>query len=360
MLSLHIDTRPDWRGGQQQILLLTDELRRRGHDAQLLALTGSPLARRAAADGFTVYSISRSIARFAAALEIRHILKRMHCDIVHAHDPHSLTAAWLAGAHRSSTLVVARRVAYPLTSSRIGLARYRAARLILAVSRYVANSVASSGINPAQIKVVPDGVTLPAITEPAARGATRARFGIAPEDLCLGCVGYLLPEKSQETIIRAMPSVLAVQANAKLLLAGDGPMRTEVESLSRQLGVRHAILFTGFLEDVEPVYRALDVFLFPSLAEPLGSSLLAAMSYAIPCIAADSGGVPEILETDRNGILVPPGESAMFADAILALAANPIRAAALGASARETISMRFSVDALGTNTIAAYARAMIR
>ncbi len=359
MLSLHLDTRPDWRGGQQQILLLMEELRRRGHAAQLLAPGGAPLARRAEAAGFTVHAIPPRFLRPAASLAIRRILRSTPCDVVHAHDPHALTAAWLAGAHRLSALVAARRVAFPLASSRIGLARYRATRLILAVSQFVAESLIPSGIPREKIEVVPDGVELPALSQAGARAAARARFAVDSDALFLGCVGYLLPEKGQQTLVRAMPAVLAAHPGARLLLAGDGPLRASLEALARKLGVAGAILFAGFLAEVEPVYRALDIFLFPSLAEPLGSSLLAAMSYSLPCIATASGGVLEVLQSQRNGILVPPGEPEAFAQAILALAAQPARAAALAAAARESISAQFSASLLASRTLAAYAKALI-
>ncbi|MGH9677872.1 MAG: glycosyltransferase, partial [Candidatus Acidiferrum sp.] len=120
MRVLHLDTRPDWRGGQLQILLTLRGLRERGHDAQLMARRNSPLARRATAEGFSVHLFPPRFLRWQAALCLREILDQQAFDILHAHDPHGLTAAWLIRAHRRSPLVAARRVAYPLSRAPFG------------------------------------------------------------------------------------------------------------------------------------------------------------------------------------------------------------------------------------------------
>ena len=98
-----------------------------------------------------------------------------------------------------------------------------------------------------------------------------------------------MPEKGQEFAVRAMAEVRAKFPPARLLLAGDGPCRGQLEKLARELGVADAVIFAGFVEDIAQVYRALDVFVFPSLAEPLGTSLLAAMGWGLPVVAVASG-----------------------------------------------------------------------
>ncbi len=145
------------------------------------------------------------------------------------------------------------------------------------------------------------------------RRAARARWNITDQDLLLGCVGYLLPEKGQDTLLRALPQIRAQFPNCRIILAGDGPCRVKLQSLARELGIVDAVIFAGFVEDVEAVYRALDLFVFPSLAEPLGSSLLTAMAHGLPVIAVASGGVPEIIENGRNGILVDSPDALKFA-----------------------------------------------
>ncbi len=356
MISLHLDTRPDWRGGQNQVLLTPRGLRARGHGVELMALEGGAIARRAQAEGFRVHTFPSGSVRLAGAMRLRKLLSENRFDIVHAHDPHGLTAAWLAGAHRRSALVIQRRVANPLSTSRLALARYRAARRIFAISRFVAQSLIDSGIAPALIDINYEGVDLPEPTTSESRRQARLRWSIAENEILLSCVGYLLPEKGQETLLRALPAVRERYRNVRLLLAGDGPCRRALEKLARDLHVESHVIFGGFLEDVVPVYRATDIFLFPSLTEPLGTSLLAAMAYGLPAVAVASGGVPEIVENGLSGLLVPASRAEDIAAALLGLLGDRERAARLGAAARDTIAQKFTADRMVEGTLEKYER----
>jgi glycosyltransferase involved in cell wall biosynthesis len=354
MKILHLDTRPDWRGGQLQILLTLRGLRERGHDAQLMARRDSPLARRAAAEGFSVHLFPPRFLRLQAALCLREILDQQAFDILHAHDPHGLTAVWLTRAHRRSRLVVARRVAYPLSRAPLSLARYRAACRIIAVSQFVADSVIASGINSSRVAVVYDGVEIPPATTTEIRRSARARWKITDHDLLIGCVGYLLPEKGQDTLLRALPQIRVQFPSCRIILAGDGPCRAKLQSLVNELGIADAVVFAGFVEDVETVYRAIDLFVFPSLAEPLGSSLLTAMAHGLPVIAVASGGVPEIIENGSNGILVDSPDALKFATSACQMLNDRNGAARMAKTARETVERRFSAELLAENTLQQY------
>lgn len=358
MKVLHIDTRPDWRGGQHQIFLTMRGQRERGYDAQLLTRRGSPLEQRASAAKFSVHAFAPRPARLDALLCLREMLDQQRFDIVHVHDPHALSAAWLARAHRRSALVIARRVAYPIGRTWPALARYRAAHRIIAVSRFVAQSVLASGIEGRRVGVVHDGVEIPAATSAAARAAARRHWNIPDATILLGCVGYLLPEKGQELLIRALPLVLTEFPNCRLLLAGDGPLRVRLESLVVDLELQNAMIFGGFIEDIGLVYRALDAFVFPSLAEPLGSSLLAAMAHGLAAVALSSGGVPEVVEDDRDGVLVAHPKAEELARAICDLLADAQKRRRLGEAAREKISREFTAAQLAENTLHEYEKAI--
>jgi glycosyltransferase involved in cell wall biosynthesis len=351
---LHVDLGRQWRGGQSQALSLIRGLRARGHGADLLAAGGCLLALRAAAEGVRVLTVGRWTARLGAMLELRRLLAEKKYDIVHTHEAHGLTAAWMAGAPRRVVVVASRRLAYPLGQNRWALARYRQAGRILAISRFVASSVVASGVPADRVAIVRDGVEIPTLPSAQQRLQARARWGAAPQEPLLGCVGYLLPEKGQEFLVRAMPAVLADFPTCKLWLAGGGSLRPKLERLAAGLGVREAVRFLGIVEDVAEVYAALDVFVFPSLAEPLGSSLLAAMAYALPVVAVGRGAVPEIIDHERNGLLVGAPEPAGLAEAMCRVLREKELAARLGAAARETVAQRFSSDRMVEETLRNY------
>lgn len=356
MTILFVDLEPEWRGGQNQALLTLRGLRARGHAAELVGLRGRPLAHRAANEGIPVHGVGPRAAQLQAALLLRRLLTAKRFEVLHANEPHALTAAWLAGAHRRVAVVASRRVAYPLQDNPLALARYRTARRILAISRFVERSVLTSGLPAHQVELVHDGVEIPAEPSAEARAEARRRWKVADNEKLLGCVGYLLPEKGQQFLIRALPTLRARWASCRLLLAGDGGCRSRLEALARELGLETAVIFAGLVEDVQQVYAALDIFVFPSLTEPLGTSLLAAMAYGLPVVAVASGGVPEYVEDRHSGLLVGQPDPGLIAAAVGQLLDDAEFAKHLGLAARETIRQRFSADVMVNNTLRVYAQ----
>src|SRR5262249_8981677 len=132
----------------------------------------------------------------------------------------------------------------------------------------------------------------------------RARWNMPNPAPLLGCVGALLPDKGQEWLIRALPEIHKEFPSARLLLAGEGPCRERLNTLARELHVESAMIFAGFVSDVESVYPALVVLLLPSFFEALNNSLLAAMAHEIPSIAFNRGALGEIIEDGQSGLLV--------------------------------------------------------
>jgi len=112
-------------------------------------------------------------------------------------------------------------------------------------------------------------------------------------------------------------------------------------------------LFAGHVEDVSEVYRALDLFVFPSLAEPLGTSLLAAMSCGLPVMAVAAGGVPEVIE-EGSGLLLAQSSPEEIARAAVGLLLDRELAARLGAAARRVIERRFTADHMVDATLKIY------
>jgi glycosyltransferase involved in cell wall biosynthesis len=350
---LLVDLETAWRGGQNQALLLLQGLHARGHQAELVAAQTSALGERAAASGVPVHLVSRGMLRLPAAWKIRELLRGGRFDLVHANEAHAVTAAWLAGAHRRVPLVISRRVGYPIGKSRLAQARYTAAARIVANSKWVAEQAAASGAPPEKLTVVYEGAEIPPRFTSEQRQAARKRWGISGEAPLLGCVGVLLPDKGQEWLIRALAETRIEFPTAKLLLAGDGPCKTQLESQARELGLADAVIFAGFVKDVESVYAALDVFLLPSFFEALNNSLLAAMAYEIPSIAFHRGALGEIIEHAKSGLLVEANVPALQA-ATAAILRDPTYAKRLAEAGRGRVKENFSADKMIEGMIQVY------
>lgn len=356
MRPLVIDLGREFRGGQDQALLLLRGLLARGHAPELVTLRDSLLALRAKEAGISTQVVSCRWRRLDAARVIRKLVAERRVDVIHANEPHALTSAWLARAHHSVPVIVLRRVELPLSSDALSLARYRSTRCVVAVSDFVKESVLASGLSPELVQVVFVGVEVPERFSQAARDAARHRFGIGNEDVCLGNVAALVPEKGHVLLLRAVAELRAQFPQCVLLLAGEGPERANLQALVRQLGLEAMVKFAGFVPDVESVYAATDLFVFPSHQEPLAVAMLSAMAYALPLVAFARGGNPEAVEDGKNGLLVKDLDARALAEALARLLADSAEARRLGEAARETVRARFSADQMVEGTLRLYER----
>jgi glycosyltransferase involved in cell wall biosynthesis len=339
---LLVDLDTEWRGGQNQALLMLEGFQARSHTAELVSPEGSALGDRAKARGIQVHRISPRFSRISAALKISELSKSGRFDIVHANEAHAVTATWLARTHNRVPLVISRRVGYPIRKSALALSRYRAAARILPVSGWVAQRLAASGIDQEKMTVVYEGVEIPRLPPNEVRREARLLWGVTDDSPLLGCVGVLLPDKGQDSLIRVLADLRQEFPQARLLLAGDGPDRPRLERLTTQLGLGNAVIFAGFVTAMEPVYTALDVFLFPSRFEGLGTSLLAAMSYAVPSVAFSTCAFGEIIEHGKSGLLAELGSETSLRNAAATLLRNPPIAKQIAAAARTRIEQKFS------------------
>jgi glycosyltransferase involved in cell wall biosynthesis len=351
---LVVDLGRDFRGGQDQALLLLRGLLKRGHAPELIALRDSLLASRAREAGAIVHEIPQKFRRLAAAMAIRRLVRSRRVDVVHANEPHALTSAWLARAHRFVPLVVSRRVELPLAPDSLSMARYRAARRVVAVSDFVEKSMRGSGLPSEDVEVIFVGVEIPAAVSQADRDLARTRFAIQPESICLSNVAALVPEKGHMLLLRAFAELHTQFPQCVLLIAGEGPEKASLQAFVRQLHLEEVVKLPGFVPDVESVYAATDLFVFPSHHEPLACAMLSAMAYGLPVVAFDRGGNPEAIVDGENGLLVKELDPIALAGALARLVAHPDEAARLGRAARQTVITRFSEDRMAEETLRLY------
>ena len=354
MIPLIVDLETEWRGGQNQALLLLKGLYERGHAAELVAAHGSALGERARKAGICVHSVSRGTFRLPAAAKIRSVLADGRIDLVHSNEAHAVTAAWLALKRRKLPFVVSRRVGYPLTKGWLAQNRYRRADRIIANSQWVADQAVASGANPQKISVVHEGAEIPPPLNPAQRAQARQRWDIPEGVPLLGCVGVLLPDKGQEWLIRSLVEVRKEFPGARLILAGDGPCRGELQKLASDLHLSNAAIFAGFVKEVESVYAALDVFLLPSFFEAFNNSLLAAMAYQIPSIAFAKGALTEIIEQGKSGLLVPGPDVNEITAAVKRILHDSQFAHSLGQAGRQRVANNFTSEHMVEGTLKVY------
>jgi glycosyltransferase involved in cell wall biosynthesis len=250
-------------------------------------------------------------------------------------------------------LLLSRRIGFPLQQNWVSQARFRAVERFVANSEDVAKSLVKSGIARERISIVNEGVRIPELPSVEVRARARKRWGIGDAEFLFGCVSVFVPEKGQRHIIEALSVVRLKYPHARLILAGDGACRGELESLAKRLEQQDAVLFPGFVDDVEEVYAALDAFVFPSEFEGLGTALQAAMAMALPSISTARGALAEVVDDQRTALVVEPSAQE-FAQAMLLLMDNADLRARLGAAGRQEVIARFSAERMVATTISVY------
>jgi glycosyltransferase involved in cell wall biosynthesis len=353
MRVLYVDLEREWRGGQSQALLTLGGLHERGYEVELLAARNSPLANRVLEAGITVHQVPRFGLRAWAARAIRTLIARRRFDLVHLNEPHALTAAWLARAHSRVPLLLSRRIGFPLQKNAVSRARYRAVKRFVANSKDVAQSLIDSGIAAERISIVNEGVEIIPLRTPEQRSSARKHWRVRENEFLFGCVSVFVPEKGQRHLIEALPLVRALHPEVRLLLAGDGACRAELEALTKRLSQTEAVLFPGFVKDVAQVYAALDAFAFPSEFEGLGTALQAAMAAGLPCISTKRGALGEVVVGERTALVVEPNGKE-FAVAILRLINDEVLRKNLSEAGRREVEQRFSSGTMVENTIRVY------
>ena len=220
--------------------------------------------------------------------------------------------------------------------------RRHCADAVLAVSESARTEYLAAGRDvPEHVTVVRNGIV--DRSRPGTGASVRQELGLAPDDLLLTGIAELRPEKNFETAIDAMVLLRERFPEAKLVIAGDGPHEESVRRYAARL--RDAAVLPGHREDAMELLDATDVLVQPSLIDAFPTTLLEAMAASVPVVATRVGGIPEIVEADETGILVPPPPSAeAFAAALIPLLTQPELRGRLGAAGRKRFEGEFSAE----------------
>ena len=191
----------------------------------------------------------------------------------------------------------------------------RKADAVHAISRNLAR--AAKGLGVRNVTIIPNGID-EAIFKPRDKRALRQKYGFSPNEKIIVCVSRLIPRKRVDSVIRATDHLAQEVPELRLIAIGDGSQRQELEELITELDIQHRVELKGWLPQHEiPDYLSLaDVFVSPPDFEGLGIVFIEALACGVPVIGSSVGGIPDIIEDGKNGILVPPGDVDKLAQAI--------------------------------------------
>jgi glycosyltransferase involved in cell wall biosynthesis len=237
----------------------------------------------------------------------------------------------------------------------------RSTTRLIAVSPEVRDDLVSLGVAPAEkFSVIRLGIDLSSRVDAGeGRADLRRLFGIPEDRFVIGWIGRMTGIKRVPQIIEAFSRLRAAGVEATLCLVGSGPDREAVEKLAHELGVMRDILFVGYQRDVAPYYDLFDTLVLASANEGTPVVAIEALAAGTPVVSTNVGGVADVVDDGRTGLLVPADDAEALAQALATLARDPERRAQFGRAGREIVPARYAVERLLDDTDALYRELLI-
>ena len=353
-------------GGTELNAVRTAEaLVRRGVELEVAALQADgPLRARYDAAGIPVHSFPlanlygpgavRQGIRFAG------LVRQGGFDVIHCHDIYTnIFAGFWARRGGAPAVIASRRWGLDSTQGRLDQLNRRAQRRssrVLANSNEVAEMVRGDGVRPQHVAVVPNFLDADAFLAPSVPDLAewRRASGIPAGAALLGIVARLAPVKNHESLFRALATIAPGFPALNLAVVGDGPLRSSLEALARELKLENRIHFVGMVPHRPNVNHYLDLVALSSISEGFPNTIAEAMAAGRAVVATAVGGVKDVVIDGETGVLVAAGDDGALADALAARLGDPEGTARMGLWARELASERFAEDVVLPRLMALY------
>ncbi len=338
-------------GAQEHVYSLLSRLDRSRYDPTVISLSGGSAARKIARLGLPVHVLEEPDDAIAVGA-VATLMADIRPEVVHNH----MYRAELVGTRAALALAEAGRprpyVIGTVHSSRIRspedreVLRALTPRMdrLVAVSRAMEHKIADERPSDVPVSLIYNGVDLVRYdhTEPCC--TLREEYGLPDDAQIVGVVARLEHEKGHPTLLEAWPSVLRRVPTARLLVVGEGSRREGLEAQAIALGIAKTVVFTGRRDDIPAVTAALDVAVLPSYREAQGLTILEAMALSRPVVASAVGGIPEVIQDGRTGLLVPPHDAAALGAAVVRLLTDHAYADMLARGGHDLVHDRFCVE----------------
>ncbi|MGH8057262.1 MAG: glycosyltransferase family 4 protein [Candidatus Entotheonellia bacterium] len=355
---LHTEASPGWGGQEIRILTEACAFAKRGFRVILGCQPDSPLAGAARQEGLPVRPLAmRSAVDVIACSRLRRLMRSDRVDLVHTH---SSIDAWLAGfAARSLRLPVvrSRHVSIPVKRGRNFV--YNAlSDCIISSGEAIRDVLIAGGVHADKIVPIPAGVDRRRFCANLPGDAVRQELRL--HGPVVGTVAMFRSSKGHRVLLRAIPEVLQAAPEAVFVWVGDGIGREGLQREIAEAGLSAKIHLTGFRADVPALLAAMDVFVLPSIkSDGVPQSILQALAMRKAVIASAVGGIPEVVQHQHTGILVPPHDPQALAEAILYVLQHAGQAAAWAQAGEALVETRYSLHHAIDRTAAVYAKVLV-
>ncbi|AKD03126.1 glycosyltransferase [Pontibacter korlensis] len=357
MRILHLVSERTWRGGEQQVAYLIEELQQQGVGNYVVCRKGSE---------FHNYCQQRNIPHAAlpfanefdvvTALNVKSYCKRNKINLMHVHSGHAHAISVLSHALGNTLpIILSRRVDFPVKNNLLSRLKYnyKGIKRVICVSDKIKEVVSQSLERPELCVTVHSGIDLSRFANSTKTGKLHREFNFPPSTPLIGNISAIAPHKDYYTFVDTAELLLKQHPQAKFFIIGDGPLRQEIEAYVQQKNMQQHIIFTGFRKDVPEIMPELDVMLVTSETEGLGTTILDAFACKVPVVATRAGGIPEIVRDGETGFLAPVKSPAILAEKVHQVLTNEsLRDSAVQGATR--LLQEFSKKNTARRTLAVY------
>jgi glycosyltransferase involved in cell wall biosynthesis len=353
----HVTLSLDVGGLERNIANQVREGRRLGQEVSVICLERpGTLASQVEALGAPVICLHKRPGLRPGLVEpMRRALSRLRPHVAHTHQIASLLYTGLAAGGAGVPLVVhtehgKERYAERIRTRWLGRLAARYASRFFCLSKDMANAIKAHQIAPpGKVRVILNGIDTVCFQKRVEAKSLRQSLGIPNGVPVIGTVGRLTPVKRQELLLQAFAQVLKKSPHAHLLFVGEGPRLKELQELARQLNVADVTHFAGYQTEPQRFLHLIDVFTLTSESEGIPQALLEAAAAGIPAIASSVGGIPEVIDNGRTGLLFPSGDVDALAAGIATLLSDHERARRMGDASRERIEALFHIGRMAND-----------
>lgn len=353
---LHTEWSEGWGGQEIRILLEMKEHRRQGHGLYLLCPPRTKLAEEAGKLGIEVIPHKIRAPWDAGSIHsIINLIRELRVEVLHTHSSVDSWAGGLAGRWaKVPVLVRTRHISVPV--KRPWLNRiYYLPDAVITTGKHIRRDLLQTHKIPAErIVSIPTGADLARFHPGPPDLELKKRFGLPLNSPVITLVAVLRAQKRHELVIAAAAEVIQRFPQARFVFVGDGPGRDRVEQEIKNARLEAQILMTGYREDVPAILSFTDVGIISSVAEGIPQFLFQIMAMGKPVIATAVGGIPEIVTSGVNGVLIPPEDPAALAQALVQALDDPETARRLGEAGRRLVEQEYTVEKMAEKVYRVY------
>ena len=344
---LHTESSDGWGGQEIRILLEAQELRKRGYDVVLACEKNSGLSRNAQSVGVPVEHVRmRSYFDVFAMMRLRTIIRRRKFQIVNTHSSRdSWVASFASKLAGAPALIRTRHLSVPIATHLFNIVYHMPDVIITTCESTRQDMIERNRLDEDSIISIPTGVLLDRFDPLYRAPHLKKELGIEDGAPVISKVAVLRSWKRHDVFLKAAHRVLAKVPEARFLIVGEGPQRKNLERLIKQLGLEESVIMTGYRTDIPDILSITDIScLVSDSAEGVPQAVTQSLAMAKPTVGTNVGGIPELIVDGVTGYLIPPADSQVLAEKILALLRDPAKAHSMGEAGRRLINERFSCE----------------